>query len=51
MVMSLCYVAMCLYLIIYVITWYTIDRREEESDYNVGYSNITNNSAARAGHS
>jgi hypothetical protein len=51
MIMSLCYVAVCLYLIIYFITWYTIDRREEESDYDWGYLNITDNSTARAGHS
>ncbi len=51
MVMSLCYVAMCIYLIFFFITWYSIDRREEELSYNWGYFNITDNSTAGAEHS
>jgi hypothetical protein len=51
MIWSCCYVALCTFLIIYLTSWYTIDRREEESDYNLGYFNITDNSTARAGHS
>jgi hypothetical protein len=45
------YVAVCVFLIIYVTPWYTIDRREGETSYILGYFNITDNSTARAGHS
>ena len=51
MIWSLVYVAMCTYLIYYFITWYSIDRREEETNYNWGYFNITDNSTAGAEHS
>jgi hypothetical protein len=42
---------MWVFLVIYLTAWYLIDWKEEESSYIVGYSNISNNSTARAGHS
>jgi hypothetical protein len=37
MIWSCCYVAVCVFLIIYVTSWYTIDRRERETSYILGY--------------
>jgi hypothetical protein len=51
MIWGCCYVALWVFLIIYHTAWYPIDRREEETGYVMGYSNITNNSTARARHS
>jgi hypothetical protein len=42
------YAAMWVSLIIYFIRWYTIDWREREQSYIGGYSNISDNTSARA---
>jgi hypothetical protein len=42
------YTAVWVSLIIYFITWYTIDRGERETSYTGGYSNISDNSSAWA---
>jgi hypothetical protein len=51
MIWSCCYVAVCVFLIIYVTSWYTIDRRVRETSYILGYFNITDNSTEGAEHS
>ncbi len=42
------YAAMWVSLIIYFITWYTIDRGDRETSYTGGYVNISDNTSARA---
>ncbi len=42
------YDAVLVSLIIYFITWYTIDRRERETSYAGGCFNISDNSSASA---
>ncbi len=44
MIWSCCYVAVWVFLIIYLTAWYPITWREEETSYIVGYSNISTNS-------
>jgi hypothetical protein len=48
MVRGCFYVAVWVSLIIYFITQHAIDRREEETSYIEGYSNISSNSSAWA---
>jgi hypothetical protein len=43
------YVAVWVFLVIYFITQYPIDRREEEASYIEGYANISSNPSAWAG--
>jgi hypothetical protein len=51
MVWACLYVAVWVSLVIYLITQYTIDRREGETSYIEGYFNISDNPSAWAGHS
>ncbi len=48
MVWACVYAAEWVSLIIYFITWCTIGRRDRETSYNDGYSNISNNTSTRA---
>jgi hypothetical protein len=43
MVWACVYAAVWVSIIIYVITWYTIDRRDEDKSY--GYANISHNTS------
>jgi hypothetical protein len=42
------YAAVWVSLIIYFITWYTIDRRDRETSYTGGYINISDNTSGWA---
>jgi hypothetical protein len=48
MVWAYIYAAVWMSLIIYFITWYTIDRRDRKTSYTGGYINISDNSSAWA---
>jgi hypothetical protein len=48
MVWACVYAAVWMLLIIYFITWYTIDLRNRETSYTGGYINISDNASAWA---